>query len=152
MADLGRLDQLAGTLDRALSPANLARIRARLADDAADAIERAAGADLGGDRRFRNMRGGGRLGVRRSGGAGGAVQLALVPAGLWGLAQHGRRGRSPIRPRRGRAVLTPAGPRARSTSAPSRGLGTADEALTAAGRKLADVAGPVARDVIMGEL
>ena len=62
----------------------------------------------------------------------GRVEIKFRPAGMWNLAEQGRRGTKPILPRKrggDRAVMTPQGPRARSTSTPSRGLGTLKDAM-----------------------
>ena len=67
------------------------------------------------------------------------IRLNFRPAGLWKLAESGRRAGKPIYPRsgrrkgtgvtHGRAVLTPAGPRARSTTGAWGGKGTFTSAV-----------------------
>lgn len=92
---------------------------------AADAVR----ADLGADLRMSNMRSKAKLSsgydIEPHG-----VTLHLRPAGLWNLADKGRRRSGRIRPRNGRALRTPQGPRALSSYRPSRGLNTIDDALT----------------------
>jgi hypothetical protein len=88
----------------------------------------------------------------------GTVVLKHGPAGLWKLADEGRKGTAPIYPRTkkatggkpagrtgskalgGRAVMTPQGPRSQSRYTPSRGLGTFKRAA-AAERRSAPPAG-----------
>ena len=88
----------------------------------------AAKADLGNDLRMSNMGASAKL----SSGydiKGDTVLLHLRPAGLWSLADKGRRRRGTIRPRKGHALRTPKGPRALSSYRPSRGLHTIDDAV-----------------------
>jgi len=92
------------------------------------AAQDAVKADLGGDLRMSNLKGNAKL----SSGyeiEGDTVVLSLRPAGLWNLADKGRRRRGTIRPRKKRALRTPAGPRSLSSFRPSRGLHTIDDAL-----------------------
>lgn len=88
-------------------------------ETATDVVQR----QLGADRSLSGMR----RRVRLSAGydTGSPVVLNLRPAGLWTLADKGRRRRGKITPRRRGgfvAVMTPRGPRASSSSTPSRGL------------------------------
>lgn len=97
----------------------------------------AASKDLGADRRMSNFRNG--RGPALGAGydiIGTQVVVNLRPAGMWKLADSGRRSSGTIRPRpRGgkRAVLTPWGPKASSSYGPSRGLGTWDDTVRDAG-------------------
>lgn len=87
-------------------------------ETALDEVQRA----LGNDRQFSGLRRKVALGAGYDTGT--PVVLNLRPAGLWFLAEDGRKRRKRIFPRKrdGRqAVLTPRGPRAYSTSGPSRG-------------------------------
>lgn len=128
-ARLGKLDD----------PATLKRIAAKGGDAGKRAALRAAVDSLGGDRRFSGMRRASPLNAGYDDAAGSSVAINLRPAGLWVLAQQGRRRSGPIYPRngsrkgsgprRGRAVRTPYGPRARSSFRPSRGLGTVEDAM-----------------------
>lgn len=94
----------------------------------ATALE-AAASDLGGDRAFSG------LGRNVSLSAGfddvGTTQIRLNfrPAGLWMLAEHGRRPGKTILPRNRQALSTPAGPRARSTVGAWGGKGTYTKAV-----------------------
>ena len=137
---MGELSEVGDRLARLGEPATIDRVVAAAGKAATAAVEDAAAADLGGDRSFSRMRSKGSLTAAPTAAAGG-VSIEFRPAALWHLAQSGRRGSSPIRPRTKRAVVTPQGPRARSTSAPSRGLGTVDKAV--AGAMVA--VGPAAR-------
>ena len=76
---------------------------------------------LGGDRSFSGMRRKAKLGAGFDTTGDSRIQLNLRPAGLWSLAESGRRASGPIRPRAKKAVLTPMGPRSRSSFGPSRG-------------------------------
>jgi hypothetical protein len=104
---------------------------------AKDAAADAARGDLGGDMAMSNFKGGGRKlksGYEFEGGT--SLVLGLRPAGLWNLADRGRRTSGVIRPKKGKlAVATglssknnPRGLRAGSRFGPSRGLGTVDDA------------------------
>lgn len=78
---------------------------------------------LGSDRAFSGLRRRARLGAGYD--LGTPVILNLRPAGLWFLADDGRKRRGKITPRRRggkRAVMTPRGPRASSSYGRSRGL------------------------------
>lgn len=104
-----------------------------------EAALKAAEADLGGDRAFSGMRRKVPLGAGFDDAGGTQVEINFRPAGLWRLAQAGRRSSGTIRPRRRggrRALLTPAGPRASSSYGPSRGLGTFDTAVDRAQREV----------------
>jgi hypothetical protein len=100
-----------------------------------DAAFEAARAKLGPDRAMSNFKSGR---VRLAAGFDQGVKPTQViighrPAGLWSLADAGRKESGAIFPRNGRrkgtrvrdgrAVMTPAGPRARSSYGSSRGLG-----------------------------
>lgn len=93
----------------------------------------AAAKDLGSDRRMSNFRGG--RGPALGAGydlKGTEVHLNLRPAGMWKLADSGRRSSGVIIPkRRGgkQALSTPWGPKASSSFGPSRGLGTWDDTV-----------------------
>jgi hypothetical protein len=98
---------------------------------AKDAALEAASDALGGDRKFSGMRRKTALSAGYDTVSNTEVRLNLRPAGLWVLAQDGRKASGAIYPRRGnrkgataqrgRAVMTPYGPRARSSYGPSRG-------------------------------
>jgi len=125
-------------IENIVSPAALERMAAKAgAAGKASALD-AATHDLG-DRRFSGMRRKAALGAGWDDIGGGQVAINFRPAGLWRLAESGRKGTKPIRPRRAsgrRAVLTPDGPRARSTSKPSRGLNTYTDAVRDARRSV----------------
>ena len=91
---------------------------------ASDAVK----ADLGADLRMSNMKGNAKLSsgyeIEAS-----VVILSLRPAGLWNLADKGRRRRGTIRPRRKKALRTPQGIRSLSSFRPSKGLNTIDDAI-----------------------
>lgn len=87
-------------------------------DTALESVERA----LGNDRSFSGLRRKAKLGAGYD--LGNPVVLNLRPAGLWFLADEGRKRSKRIFPRkRGgkQALSTPQGPRAWSTSTPSKG-------------------------------
>jgi hypothetical protein len=118
-----------------LADPGVARAMARKAGDAAKkSALKAAERDLGGDRSFSGMRRKSKLNAGYDDAGAGLVQLNFRPAGLWVLAQAGRRSSGTIRPKRKRAVLTPQGPRASSSYGPSRGLNTFDDAVEDARR------------------
>lgn len=84
-----------------------------------------AAKDLGADRSFSGWRRKVALGAGYD--LGTPVVLNLRPAGMWFLAEDGRKRNKRIYPKkRGgkKAVMTPRGPRAYSTSKRSKGLGT----------------------------
>lgn len=95
---------------------------------------RAAEGSLGGDRAFSGMRRKARLNAGYDDAGQGQVRINFRPAGLWILADKGRRESGPIKPRARRAVMTPFGPRASSTYGPSRGLNTLTDAVDDAQR------------------
>jgi hypothetical protein len=86
-----------------------------------EALDQAA-RDLGADRAFSGWRRKVALGAGYD--LGTPVVINLRPAGLWSLAETGRRRTKKIKPRNGRAVRTPKGLRKSSTSRPSRALRT----------------------------
>lgn len=82
-----------------------------------------AGRDLGADRAFSGWQRKVVLGAGYD--LGNPVVLNLRPAGMWTLAETGRRRTKKILPRRGnKAVRTPQGLRKSSTSKPSKALRT----------------------------
>jgi hypothetical protein len=92
----------------------------------------AAAKDLGADRAFSGWRRKVSLGAGYD--LGNPVVLNLRPAGMWFLAEDGRKRTKRIFPKkRGgkKAVMTPRGPRAYSTSKRSRGLHTLTDAENA---------------------
>lgn len=108
----------------------------------------AAGDSLGADRRFSGMRGGRGAALSAGYDVGDPVILKLRPAGLWLLADKGRRRSGTIRPKRARrrggrrvAVSTPYGPRAVSRFRPSRGLDTLTDAEDEMNRTIPDAIG-----------
>lgn len=111
----------------------------------ATALE-AASESLGGDRMFSGMRRKAPLKAGYDLVGSDTVKIGFRPAGLWVLADQGRKRSGRIYPRAGsrkgqgpvtgRAVSTPDGPRASSQYRPSRGLGTFDDAVTKARRKV----------------
>lgn len=120
-----------------LADGDVAKAMARKAGEAAKkSALKAASDDLGGDRAFSGMRRKARLNAGYDDAGEGLVQINFRPAGLWMLAQQGRRSSGQIRPRgRGRRALrTPLGPRAASSYGPSRGLNTFDDAVNDAQR------------------
>lgn len=131
LSDFGRrVERIVGrdALGRIMSKAGAAGKKAALD---------AASSTLGADRRMSNFRRG--RGPRLGAGydiVGQEVHVNLRPAGMWKLAQSGRRSSGSIRPkRRGgkKALNTPWGPRASARYGPSRGLGTWDKAVREAG-------------------
>lgn len=105
---------------------------------------------LGGDRKFSNWKGKPALAAGFDVGAGSEVDIKFRPAGLWVLAEEGRKSSGPIFPRTGRgkgkkivarrALNTPHGPRSRSSYDPSRGLKAYSKATKEASRKVPDAA------------
>lgn len=125
LGDFGR--KVSGLTD----PASLRRVVTAGAQAGKTAALKAAAADLGGDRAFSGLRRKAPLGAGYDTRGTEAV-INFRPAGLWRLADQGRRRSGVIAPRkRGgrRAVLTPDGPRARSSYRSSRGLGTYNDAV-----------------------
>lgn len=124
----------------------------------------AASADLGADRRFRNLARKAPLNAGYDPAGPHSVQINFRPAGLWKLAESGRHTTGPIFPKGGtnrtrrgnakqfgklasfaagqghRAVKTPDGPRAHSSYKPSRGLGTFSDAVRKAQQTVPDAA------------
>lgn len=106
----------------------------------------AATNDLGGDRGFSGLRSRSKLGAGFDDVGTSQIRLNFRPAGLWKLAESGRRAGAPIYPRvggrrgrravPGRAVLTPEGPRARSTVGAWGGKGTFTDAVRDARREV----------------
>lgn len=99
----------------------------------------AASKDLGGDRAFSGLRRKVSLGAGFDDVGNSQIRINFRPAGLWKLAESGRRAGKPIYPRGGsrrgkgviygRAVSTPQGPRARSTTGAWGGKGTFTDAV-----------------------
>ena len=89
----------------------------------------AAAAALGGDRAFSGLRRKVALGVGFDQTGGSMIQINFRPAGIWKLAESGRRGGKEIRPRKAKALMTPHGPRARSTTGAWGGKGTFTDAV-----------------------
>lgn len=101
----------------------------------------AAVRDLGSDRAFSGWSRKVALGAGYD--IGNPVVLNLRPAGLWSLAEDGRKRTKQIFPKKGggkSAVLTPRGPRAHSTSTPSRGLNAITDAERAINRGIVKAA------------
>lgn len=116
-------------ISKIVDPAPVARIMLAAGMAGKVAATEAAASDLGGDRAFSG------LGRRVSLSAGfddvgtSQIQLNFRPAGLWMLAERGRRAGKTIVPRRARALSTPQGPRARSTTGGWGGKGTYTRAV-----------------------
>lgn len=135
----------AAKMERLTDPATIRRVTTAGARAGKEAGQSAAAADLGADRRFSGMRRKASLNVGYEVAATEA-RLSFRPAGLWMLAESGRRNSGRIYPRRGgrkgdaavgrRAVRTPQGPRARSSYGRSRGLGTFKDAVKLAERRV----------------
>jgi hypothetical protein len=123
-AELGKFER---KLYDTVSGDALRRIQHAGGKAAKDAGLDAASDKLGADRAMSNFRGGRvRLGVGYDLTGTASVDVNFRPAGLWKLADEGRRKTVTVRPkRRGgkKAVLTPFGPRASARVGPSRGLG-----------------------------
>lgn len=77
-----------------------------------DAALDTAASDLGGDRSFSGLRRRVPLGAGFDDVGNTQIRLNFRPAGLWKLAESGRRAGKVIRPRKARALATPHGPRA----------------------------------------
>lgn len=150
MAASSSLDRLARQLEDLASGAANARITQAAGAAGKKSALDALTHDLGGDRRFSGMRRKTALNVGFDAEGGSATVLKFRPAGLWILAESGRRQSGSIYPRggrgkgkgavRGRAVLTPSGPRASSSYGPSRGLHTFTTAVSDARRTVPDAA------------
>jgi hypothetical protein len=137
-------------LDKLEDPQTLRRIANKAGEAGKKAALAEATSSLGGDRRFSGMRRGAALNAGYDAVGASAVKLNLRPAGLWVLAEAGRRNSGGIFPRRGsrkggvviygRAVMTPRGPRARSSYGKSRGLKTFSHTVDRAKREVPDAA------------
>jgi hypothetical protein len=116
------------TLITLTNPKSLEQISHAMGLAGKKAASDAAKADLGSDLRMSNL---GKSAKLSSGYdiKADVVLLHLRPAGLWNLADKGRRRSGTIRPRKRRALRTPQGARALSSFRPSRGLHTIDDAL-----------------------
>ncbi len=143
LSDLERIDDT--------STASFGRIQKAAGFAAKDAALTVAAAKLGADRHFSGWR------TKASLGAGfdlqgRTVQLNLRPAGMWVLAEKGRKAsdkRVVPRRRSGRkAILTPWGPRASARIGASRGL----KAITDTVTKAASESHRAASDQIGSEL
>jgi hypothetical protein len=109
----------------------------------------AAAKDLGGDRAFSNWRRRIALSAGYDDTGGSTVRINFRPAGMWQLAEQGRRGSGPIRPKRGKqAVRTPQGLRARSSYGRSRGLNTFTDAVKDAQREVPKAAAKQFREEV----
>lgn len=128
----GELIDFGNRVSKIVDPAVVGRIvlAAGMAGKAA-ALE-AAASDLGGDRAFSGL---GRK-VALSAGfddvGGSQIRLNFRPAGLWKLAEAGRRPGKAILPRRAKALTTPEGLRSRSTTGAWGGKGTYTKAVRTA--------------------
>jgi hypothetical protein len=129
--------EFANRLERLEDPKTLMRIADKAGVAGKKAALDAAAKALGGDRRFSGMRKKTALSAGYDVNGPSSVSINLRPAGLWMLAEDGRKRSGPIYPRRGarkgsgaaygRAVMTPYGPRARSSYGPSRGSGAVSD-------------------------
>jgi hypothetical protein len=140
-------------LERLVDGSSMRRVMAKAGQAGKKAALGAAADDLGGDRRFSNMRRKTALSAGYDDLGDTRVQINFRPAGLWKLAEDGRRKSGKIRPRgrsngRRRAVMTPLGPRASSSYGPSRGLGTFTDANKDARREVPKAASTAFRDEI----
>lgn len=126
-SDLG---DFAARMLKITDPSALTRINRMAGFAGKQSALEAASDSLGGDRRFSGFRRKVALSAGFDTVSATQVQINFRPAGLWVLADKGRRSSGTIRPRRGkRAVLTPYGPRATSSYGPSRGLNTYENAV-----------------------
>lgn len=124
----GELVAFANRIEKITSPTAIKRI-ATAAGMAGKAVSlEAAASDLGGDRMFSGL-GRAPLGVGFDVVGPTRIQMNFRPAGLWMLAERGRRPGKTILPRRARALATPEGPRARSTVGAWGGKGTYSSAV-----------------------
>lgn len=110
------------------------RIAAKAGMAAKKSALKAASDSLGGDRAFSGMRRKTRLNAGYDAAGPGQIKVNFRPAGLWKLADKGRRSSGTIRPRSKQAVLTPRGPRRTSSYGRSRGLNTLEDAYDDARR------------------
>ncbi len=134
----GELIDFGTRIEKILDPAVLERITKKAGGAAKGAALGAAVKDFGADRRMTaGSRNGGRklpaLGAGWDEAGGTLIRLNFRPAGIWKLADSGRRGGKTIRPRRrlggagsghAPALRTPSGWRARSTTGYWGGKGT----------------------------
>jgi hypothetical protein len=121
-------------LEQVVSGTATRRVMAKAGAAGKKAALDAASDDLG-DRRFSGMRRKVALSAGYDAVGDTRITINFRPAGLWKLAESGRRSSGTIRPRRGgRAVMTPQGPRASSSYSSSRGLNTFSDANKAARR------------------
>jgi len=126
------LTSFATRIEQITSDAVLKRVADAGGMAAKKASLEAVSRDLGSDRSFSGLRRRAPLGVGFDHVGGSAVRMNYRPAGLWRLAEEGRRSQGTIVPRRRggkRALLTPHGPRALSHYSSSRGLGTFSDAV-----------------------
>ena len=105
---------------------------------------KAAGGDLGGDRRMSGFKRGGALSAGFDFVGPSSVVIKYRPAGKWVLADQGRKRTKRVVAGRGRRAgaggarmfRTPDGPRRAFTSGPSRGLGTLKDAKVEASKEV----------------
>lgn len=143
----GELIDFANRISKITDPAALKRIAGKAGYAGKKAGLDAAAADLGGDRAFSGF---GRvipLGVGYDE-LGTAVRLNFRPAGLWKIAESGRRAGKPILPKSKLALSTPQGPRARSTTGAWGGKGTFTKAANDARREVPKAAAKQFHDEI----
>lgn len=124
----GELIAFANRIENITSPAAIKRITTAAGMAGKAVTLEAAAADLGGDRMFSGL-GRAPLGVGFDVAGPTRIQLNFRPAGLWMLAERGRRAGKTIVPRKARALSTPEGPRARSTVGAWGGKGTYSSAV-----------------------
>jgi hypothetical protein len=145
VADLADLRRDLGRLLDNLEPLQHA-VGGFAKEEALDAVRR----DLGGDMAFSGWRRKVKLGAGYD--IGKPVILNLRPAGMWFLAEDGRKRSKKFGPkRRGgkKAVLTPRGPRANSTSTRSRGLNTLTDTQQAIERGIVKAAEQGMNEIIV---
>lgn len=126
MTDIASLRKDLTALVDATAREKYSHAAGKAAKDAAGDVARR---DLGGDMAMSGMR----RKVKLSSGydlTGTGLTLNLRPAGLWTLADRGRRRVKPVSPRKSgaQALNTPWGPRASVKGSTSRGLHTIDDA------------------------
>lgn len=136
----GELIDFGRRISKLADPEAVKRVAMAAGFAAKDAAIEVAERDLGSDRSFSGLKRKVPLGAGFDVVGWSQIRLNLRPAGLWKLAESGRRKGVPIRPKSRRAakspphakaVLTPEGWRARSTTGAWGGKGT----FTAAVRK-----------------
>jgi len=142
----GELIDFANRIGKITDPAVLKRIAGKAGYAGKKAGLDAAVSDLGGDRMFSGL-GRAPLGVGYDD-LGTMVRLNFRPAGLWKLAESGRRPGKPIFPRNREALRTPDGPRARSTTGKWTGKGTFTKAVNDARREVPKAAAKQFHDEI----